>query len=70
MARAWKTFLICPRCGGPLRHASSVRDDAGRLFCGLACRRKQIRDDRKFVRQKRRSIRRQGRLPVAQVNAG
>jgi len=56
MARAWKAFLICPRCGGPLRHKSSVEDEARRSFCGVACRRKQLWDDRKALRRSRKHV--------------
>ena len=62
MARAWKTFLICPRCGGPLQHKSSVQDETGRWYCGVACRRKQLRHERKQIRRQR------GNPPIGRVN--
>jgi hypothetical protein len=52
--RICKAALICTRCGTPLRRKSSVPDQDDRWYCGLACRRKQVRDDQKHTRRLRR----------------
>jgi hypothetical protein len=54
--RACKVTLICSRygCRHRLRRNASVQDQYGRWFCGVACRRKSLRDDRKREHRLRR----------------
>jgi RNase P protein component len=68
--RLCKATLICARfgCREPLRRSSSVEDEHGRWFCGVACRRKELRNDHKRARRLSRQAAGAGATEIASQN--